>query len=155
MSLSHGSKGPPFAWITSNRCETALEEQHHTIHHTLAVDPMPGEKIPGQPASLFGRLNRFKSVVAPTDVARKNIGCSIKSRWIKRPAGLREASWPDFFKPRAHPSHRSYATEVPTYKPRIGSSTDLQSTINSSPHLTSKAWRIEASLRRSVALLIS
>ena len=51
MSLSHGSKGPPFAWITSNRRETALEEQHHTVHYTLAVDTTPGEKIPGRPVS--------------------------------------------------------------------------------------------------------
>ena len=51
MSLSHGSKGPPSVWITSNRCETALEEQHHTVHHTMAADPMPGDKIPGRPAS--------------------------------------------------------------------------------------------------------
>ena len=51
MSLSHGSKGPPFAWITSNRREIALEEQHHTVHHTMVVDPTPGERIPGQPAS--------------------------------------------------------------------------------------------------------
>ena len=51
MSLTHGSKGPPFAWIMSNRREIALEEQHHTVHHTMAVDPLPGEKIPGRPAS--------------------------------------------------------------------------------------------------------
>ena len=66
-----------------------------------------------------------------------------------------EAGRLDIFTPRAHPSCGSYATEVPAYKPRIGSSTDLQSTINSSPHLTSKAQRIEASLRRSIALHIS
>ena len=28
-----------------------LGELHHTIHHTMVVDPMPGERIPGQPAS--------------------------------------------------------------------------------------------------------
>ena len=51
MSLSHGLNGPPSTWITANRLEIALEEQHHTVHHTLAVDPTPGEKIPGRPAS--------------------------------------------------------------------------------------------------------
>ena len=107
MSLSHGLNGPPSTWITADRLEIALEEQHHTVHHTLAVDPTPGEKIPGRPASLFGRSDRFKLVVAPTDVARRNIGRSIKSRWIKRLAGLREAGRPDFFTPRAHSSHGS------------------------------------------------
>src|SRR6185295_18584761 len=28
-----------------------LGEQHHTVHHTMVVDPMPVERIPGQPAS--------------------------------------------------------------------------------------------------------
>jgi len=28
-----------------------LGELHHTIHHTMAVDLMPGERIPGWPAS--------------------------------------------------------------------------------------------------------
>ena len=92
---------------TSNRLETALEEKLHNVHHTMAVDPMPGEKIPCRPASLFGLSDRFKLVVAPTDVARRNIGRSIKSRWIKRLASLREAGRPDFFTPRARPSHGS------------------------------------------------
>ena len=121
----------------------------------MAVDPTPGEKIPGRPASLFGRSDRFKLVVAPTDVARRNIGHSIKSQWIKRPAGLREASRPNIFMPRAQLHVQVTSAEVHACKPRIGSSTDLQSTINSSPHLTSKARRIEASPRRSVALHIS
>ena len=30
---------------------TTLGEQHHTVHHTMEVDPMPGERIPGRPAS--------------------------------------------------------------------------------------------------------
>ena len=42
---------PPSAWITSNQLETTLEEQLHVVHHTMAVDPMPGAKIPGWPAS--------------------------------------------------------------------------------------------------------
>ena len=116
---------------------------------------MLGEKIPGRSASLFGRSDRFKLVVAPTDVARRNIGRSIKSRWIKRPAGLREAGRPDIFVPRAQLHVEVTSTDVHAYKPRIGSSTDLQSSINSSPHLTSKARRIEASPRRSVVLHIS
>ena len=91
MTLTHGSKGPPFAWITSNRREIALEEQHHTVHHTMAVDPMPGDKILGRPASLFGRSDRIKLAVTPTDIARRNIEHLIKSRWIKRPASLWEA----------------------------------------------------------------
>ena len=104
MSLSHGSKGPPFAWITSNRRGIALEEQHHIVHHTMAVDPTLGDKIPCRPASLFGRSDRIKLTVTPTDIVRRNIGRLIKSRWIKRLAGLREADRPDFFIPRAHPS---------------------------------------------------
>ena len=72
----------------SNRLEIALEAQHHAVHHTMAVDPMPGEKIPGRPASLFGRSDQVKLVVASTDVARSNIWRTIKNWWIKRPAGL-------------------------------------------------------------------
>ena len=51
MSLTQGLNGPPSACITSNPLETALEEQLHVVHHTMAVDPMPGAKIPGWPAS--------------------------------------------------------------------------------------------------------
>ena len=72
-----------------------------------------------------------------------------------RPAGLREAGQTDIFAPHAQLCMEVSSADVPAYKPHIGSSTDLQSTINSSPHLTSKTRRIEASLRRSVALHIS
>ena len=73
---------PPSAWITSNQLETTLEEQLHVVHHTMAGDPMPGAKIPSRPASLFGRSDQIKLAVALSDVARRNIGCSINSRWI-------------------------------------------------------------------------
>ena len=138
-----------------------MGEQHHAIHQTMTVDPTPGEEISGQPphlgwpASFFGHLDQIKLEAALTDVARRNIERSIESRWIKRPAGLREASRPNIFMPRAQLHVQVTSAEVHACKPRIGSSNDLQSTINSSPHLTSKARRIEASPRRSVALHIS
>ena len=65
-----------------------LGEQHHTVHHTMAVDPTPGEKIPGRPASLFDHFDQIKLEVVSTNVARRNMGRSIEGRWIKRPAGL-------------------------------------------------------------------
>ena len=63
----------------SNQLETALEELLHVVHNTMVVDPMPEEGIPSWPhlgrlASLFGRLDQVKLVVAPTDVARKDMG---------------------------------------------------------------------------------
>ena len=67
---------------------TTLGEQHYTVHHTMAVDPTPGERIPGRAASLFGRSDQVKLEVVSTDVARRNMGCSIEGRWIKRSAGL-------------------------------------------------------------------
>ena len=66
---------------------TALGEQHHAVHHTMAVDPTPGEKIPGRPASLFDHFDQIKLEVALTDIARRNIERSIKTRRILgRPA---------------------------------------------------------------------
>ena len=67
---------------------TTLGEQHHTVHHTMAVDPTPGDKIPGRPASLFGRSDQVKLEVVSTDVARRNMGRSIEGWWIKRPVGM-------------------------------------------------------------------
>ena len=51
-----------------------LGEQHHTVHHTMVVDSMPGERIPGRPASLFGRSDQVKLEVVSTDIARRNKG---------------------------------------------------------------------------------
>ena len=65
-----------------------MEEKLHTVHHTMAVDPTPGERIPGRAASLFGRSDQVKLEVVSTDVARRNMGRSIEGWWIKRPVGL-------------------------------------------------------------------
>jgi len=40
----------------------------------MVVDPTPEEGIPGEPASLFGRSDQVKLVVAPNNVARKDMG---------------------------------------------------------------------------------
>jgi hypothetical protein len=40
-----------FAWITPNRLQTAIEELIHAVNNTMAVDPTPGEKFLGRPAS--------------------------------------------------------------------------------------------------------
>ena len=139
----------------SNRLEIALEAQHHAVHHTMAVDPTPGDKIPGRPASSRPAGLTFRPI-GPNQVGGYSNRHCKEEYWVFDQKSVdQEAGRLDIFTPCAHPSHGSQATEVPAYKPRIGSSTDLQSTRNSSPHLTSKARRIEASLRRSVALLIS
>ena len=86
----------------SNRRETALEEQNHTVHHTMAVDPMPGERITGWPAGLTFRP------IGPSQVGGCfNRRCK-KQYWAfdqnsanPRPAGLREAGWPDISTPCA------------------------------------------------------
>ena len=56
------------------KCPITLGEQHHTVHHTMVVDPTPEAGIPGGPASLFGRSDQVKLVVAPNNVARKDMG---------------------------------------------------------------------------------
>ena len=132
---------------TSNRLETALGEQHHAIHHTMAVDPTPGEKIPGWPASPRPAGLTFRPI-GPNQVG----GCSNrhckKEYWaFDRRSVDQEAGRPDISMPRAQFRVGVTSTDVPAYKPHIGSSTDLQSTINSSPHLTCKARRIGASPR--------
>ena len=127
-----------------------MGEQHHAIHQTMTVDPTLGEEIPGRPASSRMAGLTFQPI-GPIQVG----GCSNrrckKEYWAFDQKSVdQEAGRPDIFTPLAHLSR-----EVPAYKTCIGSSTDLQSTINSSPHLTSKARRVEASPRRSVALHIS
>ena len=122
---------------------------------SLGIESQADQRHLGWTASLFDRSDKAKLELASTDVARSNIGRTIKNWWIKRPAGLREAGWPYISMPCAQLRVEVTSANVPACKPRIGSSTDLQSTINSSPHLTSKARRIKASLRRSVALHIS
>ena len=79
---------------TSNRLETAMEAQHHIVHHTMAVYPTPRAKILGRPASLFDQSDQIKLVVTPTDIARRNIG-----RLIKRD---QEAGWPKGGRPAWH-----------------------------------------------------
>jgi hypothetical protein len=94
MSLSHGSKGPPSTWIMSNRLQTSLKELLHTVHHIMAVDPMPGDKVPGRLASprsagltlrLFGpiQLGSYSN-----RCCKRNPRRPIKSRWIGRSASL-------------------------------------------------------------------
>ena len=85
---------------------TALGEQHHAVHHTMAVDLMPGERIPGRPASSrpFG-LTFWQ--IGPSQVGGCfNRHCK-KQYWAfdqnlanPRPTGLREASRPDISMPR-------------------------------------------------------
>jgi len=40
----------------------------------MVVDPTPEAGIPGGPASLFGHSDQVKLVVAPNNVARKDMG---------------------------------------------------------------------------------
>ena len=107
MSLSQGSKGPPFAWITSNRRETALEEQHHTVHHTMAVDPTPGDKIQGRPASSRPAGLTFRPI-GPNQVGRYSSRHGKEEYWAFDQKSVdQEAGRPDIFTPCAHPSRGS------------------------------------------------
>ena len=123
MSLTHGLNGPPSAWITSNRLETALEEQLHT----MVVDPTPRAKIPSWLAS-----PRFLQVGGFFNRHCKKEYCVYDQKSVNPKP-------PDIFTPHAQLHVKVTSADVPAYKPCIGTSTDLQSSINSSPHLTSKA----------------
>jgi hypothetical protein len=148
-SLLHGSKGPPSAWRnvqpTGNR-------------HGRATPRCPSHN--GGWSDTKGQNPRVSGLtfrpIGPNQVGgNPNRRCK-KEYWAFDQKSVdREAGRPDIFVPRAQLHVEVTSTDVHAYKPRIGSSTDLQSNINSSPHLTSKARRIEASPRRSVALHIS
>jgi hypothetical protein len=92
INWSHGSKDPPFAWITSNRLQTALEELLHTVHHTMVVDPTPGDKFPGRPHFSAVRTKSTWQLVQPTLQAKSQAARSKVGELDGWPAPPRPAS---------------------------------------------------------------
>ena len=160
MSLTHGLIGPPFAWIMSNRLETALEEQLHVVHHRMVVDLMLGAKIPSRPASPRP-AGLTLLPIRPKKVGNRR--CK-KEYWVYNQksvnpssGGLRVTDRFDIFTSRAQLRVEVTTADIPAYQPLLGSSTDLQSTINSvgtpqPKRITTQAYIDRCSLHQGVYL---
>jgi len=76
-----------------------LGEQHHTVHHTMAVDPTPRERIPGWPASSWPAGHTFWPI-GPSQVGgcfnrrcKKEYG-AFDRRLVDQEAGRHDISTP-------------------------------------------------------------